>query len=108
MSGERLGGFGDARLERVGTELLAAMRRQRTLCVHRLAKDRNEAMRFLRFLGNSAVSSPEMLAEAGRQTGVRAADRHVLAIQNLPLRRRQGILASRCGLISSCLPRWMA
>lgn len=82
MIGESLGRFGDRRLERVGTALLAAMQRQRTACVHRLAKDRNEALRFGRFLENSAVSTHEMLATAARQTAARAAGRHVLAIED--------------------------
>lgn len=80
MIGESLGRFGDRRLERVGVALLGAMQRQRTLCVHRLAKDRNEALRFGRFLGNRAVSTHEMLATAARQTATRAAGRHLLAI----------------------------
>jgi hypothetical protein len=77
-----LGGFGDKRLACVGGALLDAMQRQRTLCVHRLAKDRNQAIQFGRFLANPAVTTQEMLTTAGRQTGQRAAGRHVLAIQD--------------------------
>ncbi|MGH7210276.1 MAG: IS4 family transposase [Acetobacteraceae bacterium] len=77
-----IGRFGDRRLERVGAALAGAMQRQRTLCVHRLAKDRNQAMQFVRFLDNPAVSTPEMLAVAGRQSGDRAQGRHVLAIED--------------------------
>ncbi len=62
--------------------MAGAMQRQRTLCVHRLAKDRNQAMQFVRFLGNPAVSTPEMLAAAGRQSGERAQGRRVLAIED--------------------------
>ena len=77
-----LGRFGDKRLACVGDGLLAAMQRQRTLCVHRLARDRNQAIQFGRFLANPAVTTLEILATAGRQTGERAAGRHVLAIQD--------------------------
>lgn len=82
MIGVSLGGFGDKRLACVGEALLAAMQRQRTLCLHRLAGDRNEALRFGRFLANPAVTTQEMLATAGRLTGQRVAGRHVLAIQD--------------------------
>ena len=77
-----LGRFGDKRLGCVGGALLGAMERQRTLCVHRLAKDRNQAIQFGRFLANPAVTTQEMLTTAGRQTGQRVAGRHVLAIQD--------------------------
>jgi hypothetical protein len=82
MQGDTLGGFNDARLERVGAALLAAMERHRTLCVHRLAKDRNQAIQFGRFLDNPAVSTHEMLVHTARQTGQAASGRHVLAIQD--------------------------
>ena len=52
------------------------------MCLHRLAKDRNQAVQFGRFLANNAVSADEMLVQAGRLTGQRAAGRHVLAIQD--------------------------
>jgi len=87
MIGADLGRFGDKRLACVGGTLLDAMQRQRTLCVHRLAKDRNQAIQFGRFLANPAVTAQEMLTTAGRQTGQRVAGRHVLAIQSLPRRR---------------------
>jgi len=77
-----LGRFGDKRLTCVGGALLAAVQRKRTLCVHRLAKDRNQAIQFGRFLANRAVTSHEMLVTAGRQTNRRAAGRHVLAIMD--------------------------
>ena len=82
MSGDDLGGFGDARLRKVGAALLAAMQQTPTMCLHRLAKDRNQAVQFGRFLANDAVSADEMLVQAGRLTGQRAAGRHVLAIQD--------------------------
>ena len=77
-----LGRFGDARRENVGNALLAAVGQRRTLCVHRLAKDRNQAIQFGRFLANPAVTTHEMLATAARMTSQRAAGRHVLAIQD--------------------------
>ena len=77
-----LGRFGDKRLACVGGALLAAMQRKRALCVHRLAKDRNQAIQLGRFLANRAVTTHEMLVTAGRQTNRRAAGRHVLAIMD--------------------------
>ena len=82
MIGTSLWGFGDKRRECVGGALLAAMQQHRTLCVHRLAKDRNQAIQFGRFLANSAVTVHEMLATAGYQTSQRVAGRHVLAIED--------------------------
>ena len=41
-----LGRFRNQRLACVGVALLAAMQSKRTLCVHRLAKDRNQAIQF--------------------------------------------------------------
>lgn len=82
MVQEDLGGFGDARLRRVGARLLEALGEQPTTCIHALAKDRNEALSFGRFLDHTCVSRDEMLTTAGRFTGQRAAGRHVLAIQD--------------------------
>jgi len=82
MGRDDLGGFGDARLRRVGARLLAAMRQQPTMCVHALADNRLEALAFGRFLDHSGVSHAEMLVTAGRATGGRVQDRHVLAIQD--------------------------
>jgi hypothetical protein len=82
MEQMQLGKFGDARLACVGGELLAAMLRKRTMCVHALAKDRSQSRRFHRFLDNDAVSLHEMLVHAGRLTGARVAGRHVLAISD--------------------------
>ncbi len=81
LEGE-LGGFGDQRLASVGGSFLSAMQRKRTLCVHRLAKDRNQAVQFGRFLANRAVSVSEMLVTTARLTNQRAAGRHVLAIMD--------------------------
>jgi len=77
-----LGRFGDKRLACVGGALLAAMQSKRTMCVHRLASDRNQAIQFGRFLANPAVTAQEMLANAACLTNQRAAGRHVLAIMD--------------------------
>jgi len=82
MTHDDLGRFGDARLEKVGAALLAAMRQSPTMCLHALAKDRNQTIQFGRFLDNDAVSAEEMLTRAGQLTGARVAGRHVLAIQD--------------------------
>ena len=82
MIGTDLGGFGNKRLACVGGTLLAAMQRHRTLCVHRLAKGRNQTVQFNRFLANRAVTTHEMLVTAGRLTGQRVGGRHVLALQD--------------------------
>jgi DDE family transposase len=82
MRAAELGRFGDQRLAAVGTALLGAMQRQRTMCVHRLATDRKQAIQFGRFLANPEVTPEEMMATAGRRTGARAAGRHVLAIED--------------------------
>ena len=74
------GGFGDVRLSRVGGALLAAMQSKRAMCVHALGHSRSEARQFQRFLDNGAGSIHEMLVHSARQTGCRAAGRHVLAI----------------------------
>ncbi len=58
------------------------MQRKRTLCVHRLAENRNQALQFGSFLANPAVTAHEMLATTGRQTSQRAAGRHVLAVMD--------------------------
>ncbi|MEO8713767.1 MAG: transposase, partial [Acetobacteraceae bacterium] len=52
------------------------------MCLHALAKDRNQTIQFGRFLDNEAVSAGEMLTRAGQLTGARVAGRHVLAIQD--------------------------
>jgi hypothetical protein len=80
MDQPQLGRFGDRRLASVGDSLLAAMQKQRTMCLHALAENRSQARQFHRFLDNEAVSMREMLVHAGRQTAERAAGRHVLAI----------------------------
>ena len=97
MVQEDLGGFGDARLCRAGSRLLEAMCRTPTTCVHALAKGRNEALVFGRFLDHSSVSHGEMLTTAGRFTGRRAAGRHVLAIQDATEFNFPSHIASKSG-----------
>ncbi len=77
-----LGRFGDKRLAGVGNALVASMRRERTLCLPQLAKDRNQFVQFGRFVANPAVTTQEMLASTARLTDERAAGRHVLAIMD--------------------------
>lgn len=97
MSEGELGGFGDARLRAAGAALLEALQGTSTVCLHALAKDRNQALRFDRFLENDAVTSGEMLTHAGRLTGVRAAGRAVLAIQDTTELHFEGHAASKRG-----------
>ncbi len=80
MDQPQLGRFGDRRLAATGDELLAAMQKQQTMCLHALASGRSETRRFTDFLDNEAVSQHEMLVRAGRLTAQRAVGRHVLGI----------------------------
>jgi hypothetical protein len=68
MNEAALGRFGDKRREDLGAVLLDAVESKRTLCIHRLAEDRNQTIRFNNFLANPAVSTHEMLVTAGRKT----------------------------------------
>jgi hypothetical protein len=76
----QLGRFGDRRLAATGDALLAAMQKERTMCLTALSNDREEMRRFNEFLDNEAVTRHEMLVQAGRLTARRAAGRHVLAV----------------------------
>jgi len=82
MAQVTLGGFGNKKRAALGATLLNAVQTKRTLCLHRLAEDRNQAICFANFLANSAVSSHEMLVTAGRRTNERAAGRHILAVMD--------------------------
>jgi Transposase DDE domain len=82
MAQVTLGGFGHKKRAEVGAILLNAVQSKRTLCLHRLADDRNQAIRFGNFLVNPAVSSHEMVVTAGRQTNERATGRHILAVMD--------------------------
>jgi hypothetical protein len=97
MKEGELGGFGDARLRRLGATLLAAMERSPTICVNALAEDRNQALQYGRFLDNGAVSADEMLVHAGRLTATRAAGRHVLAVHDTTELHFAGHAASKRG-----------
>ena len=46
MDQPQLGRFGNRRLAATGDDLLAAMQKQRTMCLHALAGDRSERRRF--------------------------------------------------------------
>jgi hypothetical protein len=97
MLQEDLGGFGDARLRRVGAGLLDAMCQKPTTCVHALANNRNQELSFGRFLDHSSVSYSEMLITAGRFTGHRAIGRHMLAVQDTIEFNSPGHAASKRG-----------
>ena len=55
---------------------------RRTVCLRKLGGNRAGEMRFGRFLHNKAVTVREMIETAACATGLRAAGRHVLAIQD--------------------------
>ena len=55
---------------------------RRTVCLRKLGGNRAGEMRFGRFLHNGAVTAAEMIATAAQATGLRAAGRCVLAIQD--------------------------
>jgi hypothetical protein len=80
MDQPQLGRFGNHRLAATGDDLLAAMQKQRTMCLHALAGDRSESRRFNEFLDNEAVTRHEMLVHAGKLTAQRAVGRHVLVL----------------------------
>jgi hypothetical protein len=80
MSQYQLGRFGDRRLAATGDALLAAMQKQRTMCLHALANSRVQMRRFNDFLDNRAVSRDEMLVRTGQLTAQRAAGRAVLVV----------------------------
>jgi hypothetical protein len=82
MQQAQLGRFGDRRLAAAGDALLAAMQRQRTMCLAALAADRAEQQRFSSFLDHEAVTRHEMLTQAGRLTAARVAGRHVLVVND--------------------------
>jgi hypothetical protein len=82
MEPAQLGHFGNERLAETGNDLLGAMQKHRTMCLHVLGESRQQTRRFGDFLDNKAVSRREMLARAGQLTGQRAAGRHVLAVMD--------------------------
>jgi hypothetical protein len=80
MQEPQLGWFGDRRRSATGDAMLAAMQSQQTMCLHALAKDRNETRRFNDWLDNEAVTRHEMLVRAGQLTARRVVGRHVLGV----------------------------
>ena len=74
MLQDDLGGFGDARLRRVGAKLLDAMCQKPTTCIHALAHDRNQELAFGRFLDHSSVSYGEMLTTTGGSLAIARSD----------------------------------
>jgi hypothetical protein len=77
-----LGRFGDRRLAATGEALLEAMQKQRTMCLHALADNREQQRRFNDFLDNEAVTRHEMLVHAGRLTARRAGGRNVVVVSD--------------------------
>jgi len=57
MLQDDLGGFGDARLRRVGAALLDAMCQKPTTCIHALADDRNQELTFGRSVSVKVVAA---------------------------------------------------
>jgi len=62
----------DSLLGRFGDRRLAAMQKEQTMCLHALAGDRNETLRYTAFLDNEAVTRTEMLVRTGQLTARRA------------------------------------
>ena len=77
-----LGDFGDRRRKKAGTDLLAALRRKRTVCLRRLGGGHAGEVRFSRFIYSPKVTVREMLDTAARHAGAQSAGRHVLAIED--------------------------
>src|SRR6202165_4938699 len=77
-----IGYFGDARLEKNGALIAQRVSERQTVCIRKLADDRNEQVKFRRFLANEAVTVEEMVAHRAILVAAAAAGRHVLAIQD--------------------------
>jgi hypothetical protein len=87
FSGELFGQFTASLSNWAG--LLEGMVVRASSCLRRAAAGhRSEIVRSDRFLANEKVTPAALLAGWGEQTAIAAADRHVLAIQSLPSRRR--------------------
>ena len=97
MAEAQLGRFGDQRLAATGNDLLGAMQKHQTMCLHVLGESRDQTRRFSDFLDNEAVSRREMLAHAGQLTGQRAAGRHALAVMDTTELNFAGHTASKRG-----------
>ncbi len=79
----QLGVFGDARLDKRGTSLLADIIRLETVCLRRLASGvRDGVVALTRFLQNPHVTVEAIVEGWGAATSEACAGRHVLAIQD--------------------------
>lgn len=74
--------FGDKRLDRRFSTFRAAMLRQRSVILRKLAKDRAEEIGFGRFLNHPKVCAPKILGSNYRQTNLASRGKHVLLIQD--------------------------
>lgn len=78
-----LGHFGDVRLDRAGAELFDAMMAHSTVCINRMAEgERDDVLRYGRFLGNARVKMEQIIGSWAEETRTAAAGRHALAIQD--------------------------
>jgi len=77
-----LGHFGDARLEKGGANLYAALVARPSACIRRLGKVRRKEMQFTRLLRNPKVTAAEMSEHAAARTALRAAGRDVVVVQD--------------------------
>lgn len=87
------GCFGDERLAKRARSLVGKITAGETSVVRKLASGRAETVAFGRFLDNEAVTTAEIFAAAGADTGKRAAGKRVLVIQDttaLSFPRRSG------------------
>jgi len=74
--------FGDKRLDRRFLTFRAAMVRQCSVILRKLAKDRSEEIGFGRFLRHPKVTSPKILGSNYWQTNQESRGKHVLLIQD--------------------------
>jgi len=80
---DRLGFFGDARLDEGGALLLEGMTREESCCLRRAADgERNKILRFNDLMDNDRVSKEAIIEGWSAATAVAAAGRDVLAIQD--------------------------
>src|SRR5258708_34077906 len=77
-----IGYFGDARLAKNGAIVTQRVSERQTVCIRKLADDRNEQVKFRRFLSNEAVTVEEMVVHRAMLVAAAATGRHVLAIQD--------------------------
>src|SRR5258708_19250177 len=77
-----IGYFGDARLAKNGAIVTQRVSERQTVCIRKLADDRNEQVKFRRFLSNEAVTVEEMVAHRAMLVAAAGTGRPVLAIQD--------------------------